>query len=195
MKTVATDQGLQAIPIKSAQWTVRTRNCLEQEFGEAGTLLALATTRAPRLLAIKNFGKKSLYEVREVLSGYGRALLDEEPPDSLDPIQRQLRDIRVEGERLAAANQELRERVQVKNKELEATKNELRALKERSSRTLLLHDKVDAMRQELKSMEDKHDRLCDVIWPVVEFVHGLSRTAKRLVSMDTALTSKKVGTK
>lgn len=66
------------IPIKDLEFSVRSRNCLEQE--NMRTLGELATKRASELLAIKNFGKKSLYEVREKLAQYGLSLKDEDGP-------------------------------------------------------------------------------------------------------------------
>ena len=66
------------IPIKDLEFSVRSRNCLEQE--NMRTLGELACKRASELLAIKNFGKKSLYEVREKLAQYGLSLKDEEGP-------------------------------------------------------------------------------------------------------------------
>jgi DNA-directed RNA polymerase subunit alpha len=66
------------IPIKDLEFSVRSRNCLEQE--NMRTLGELADKRASELLAIKNFGKKSLYEVREKLAQYGLSLKDEEGP-------------------------------------------------------------------------------------------------------------------
>jgi DNA-directed RNA polymerase subunit alpha len=66
------------IPIKDLEFSVRSRNCLEQE--NMRTLGELAEKRASELLAIKNFGKKSLYEVREKLAQYGLSLKDEEGP-------------------------------------------------------------------------------------------------------------------
>ena len=51
-------------------------NCLQQE--NIRTLGELAQKRASDLLAIKNFGKKSLYEIREKLAQYGLSLKDDE---------------------------------------------------------------------------------------------------------------------
>lgn len=64
------------IPIKDLEFSVRSRNCLEQE--NIRTLGELGKKRASELLAIKNFGKKSLHEIREKLSQYGLSLRDEE---------------------------------------------------------------------------------------------------------------------
>lgn len=66
------------IPIKDLEFSVRSRNCLEQE--NMRTLGELAQKTASELLAIKNFGKKSLYEVREKLAQYGLSLKNEEGP-------------------------------------------------------------------------------------------------------------------
>lgn len=63
------------ISIKELEFSVRSRNCLEQE--NIQTLGELATKRASDLLAIKNFGKKSLFEIREKLQQYGLHLKDE----------------------------------------------------------------------------------------------------------------------
>jgi DNA-directed RNA polymerase subunit alpha len=64
------------ISIKELEFSVRSRNCLEQE--NIRTLGELAQKRASELLAIKNFGKKSLYEIREKLQQHGLSLKDEE---------------------------------------------------------------------------------------------------------------------
>jgi len=64
------------IPIKELEFSVRSLNCLQQE--NIRTLGELAQKRASDLLAIKNFGKKSLYEIREKLAQYGLSLKDEE---------------------------------------------------------------------------------------------------------------------
>jgi DNA-directed RNA polymerase subunit alpha len=64
------------ISIKELEFSVRSLNCLQQE--NIRTLGELATKRASDLLAIKNFGKKSLYEIREKLAQYGLSLKDEE---------------------------------------------------------------------------------------------------------------------
>jgi len=66
------------ISIKELEFSVRSRNCLEQE--NIRTLGELALKRASELLAIKNFGKKSLFEIREKLAQYGLSLKDEEAP-------------------------------------------------------------------------------------------------------------------
>ena len=64
------------IPIKELEFSVRSLNCLQQE--NIRTLGELALKRASDLLAIKNFGKKSLYEIRDKLAQYGLSLKDEE---------------------------------------------------------------------------------------------------------------------
>ena len=64
------------IPIKELEFSVRSLNCLQQE--NIRTLGELAMKRASDLLAIKNFGKKSLYEIREKLAQYSLSLKDEE---------------------------------------------------------------------------------------------------------------------
>ncbi|MBI3039020.1 DNA-directed RNA polymerase subunit alpha [bacterium] len=64
------------IPIKDLEFSVRSRNCLKkagiQFLGE------LVTKRAMELLEIKNFGKKSLKEIREKLRQYSMFLNGEE---------------------------------------------------------------------------------------------------------------------
>ncbi len=64
------------IPIKDLEFSVRSLNCLQQE--NIRTLGELAQKRASDLLAIKNFGKKSLYEIREKLAQYGLSLRDDD---------------------------------------------------------------------------------------------------------------------
>lgn len=67
------------ISIKELEFSVRSRNCLEQE--NIRTLGELAMKRASELLAIKNFGKKSLNEIRDKLAQYGLSLADEDVAD------------------------------------------------------------------------------------------------------------------
>ena len=64
------------VSIKELEFSVRSRNCLEQE--GIKTLGELAGKRASELLAIKNFGKKSLTEIRDKLKEFGLTLKDEE---------------------------------------------------------------------------------------------------------------------
>lgn len=64
------------IAIKDLEFSVRSRNCLEQE--NIRTLGELAQKRAADLLAIKNFGKKSLVEIRDKLKQHGLGLKDDE---------------------------------------------------------------------------------------------------------------------
>ncbi len=64
------------IAIKDLEFSVRSRNCLEQE--NIRTLGELGTKKASELLAIKNFGKKSLFEIREKLNQHGLGLKDDE---------------------------------------------------------------------------------------------------------------------
>jgi DNA-directed RNA polymerase subunit alpha len=64
------------IPIKELEFSVRSLNCLQQE--NIRTLGELAQKNAADLLVIKNFGKKSLYEIRDKLAQYGLTLKDEE---------------------------------------------------------------------------------------------------------------------
>lgn len=64
------------ILIKDLEFSVRSRNCLEQE--NIVTLGELTDKSAAELLAIKNFGKKSLTEIREKLGQFNLSLRDEE---------------------------------------------------------------------------------------------------------------------
>lgn len=66
------------IPIKDIEFSVRSRNCLKRT--EIKTLGDLARMSAAELLEIKNFGMKSLNEVKEKLDQYGLGLRDETLP-------------------------------------------------------------------------------------------------------------------
>lgn len=63
------------IPIKDLEFSVRSRNCLEM--GNIKTLGQLAEVSIDELMQIKNFGKKSLTEIREKLAQYGLKLKDD----------------------------------------------------------------------------------------------------------------------
>lgn len=63
------------ITIKDLEFSVRSRNCLE--IGNIKTLGQLADISIEELMQIKNFGKKSLTEIREKLSQYGLKLKDD----------------------------------------------------------------------------------------------------------------------
>jgi DNA-directed RNA polymerase subunit alpha len=63
------------ILIKDLEFSVRSRNCLEM--GNIKTLGQLADVSIDELMQIKNFGKKSLTEIREKLSQYGLKLKDD----------------------------------------------------------------------------------------------------------------------
>lgn len=69
-------RGHHDILIKDLEFSVRSRNCLKK----AGihTLGELVNKRTPELLEIKNFGKKSLKEVREKLAQFNLALPDDD---------------------------------------------------------------------------------------------------------------------
>jgi DNA-directed RNA polymerase subunit alpha len=63
------------ILIKDLEFSVRSRNCLEM--GNIKTLGQLADVSMDELMQIKNFGRKSLTEIREKLSQYGLKLKDD----------------------------------------------------------------------------------------------------------------------
>ncbi len=71
------------IPIKDVEFSVRSRNCLKRT--SIKTIGELATKSASELLEIKNFGQKSLNEIREKLRQYGLGLKDD-PPNVLDGV-------------------------------------------------------------------------------------------------------------
>lgn len=70
------------IPIKELEFSVRSRNCLKR--GNIKSLGDLTRMRASDLLQIKNFGKKSLVEIREKLANYGLALKGEKIEDNIE---------------------------------------------------------------------------------------------------------------
>jgi DNA-directed RNA polymerase subunit alpha len=63
------------IPIKDVEFSVRSRNCLKRT--NIQTIGELAMLSATELLEIKNFGVKSLTEIREKLQQYGLSLKDD----------------------------------------------------------------------------------------------------------------------
>jgi len=63
------------ITIKDLEFSVRSRNCLE--IANIKTLGQLAEVSIDELMQIKNFGKKSLTEIREKLGQYGLKLKDD----------------------------------------------------------------------------------------------------------------------
>ncbi len=65
------------IPIKDVEFSVRSRNCLKRT--SIKTLGDLAKKSASELLEIKNFGQKSLNEIREKLAQYNLGLKDDPP--------------------------------------------------------------------------------------------------------------------
>ena len=75
-------KGYHDILIKDLEFTVRSRNCLKK----AGihTLGELVGKKTPELLEIKNFGKKSLKEVREKLNQFSLALQDDDEDLDID---------------------------------------------------------------------------------------------------------------
>ncbi len=75
----APQKGNHDILIKDLEFSVRSRNCLKK--AEIHTLGELASKKASFLLDIKNFGKKSLAEVREKLAQFNLSLPDDEESD------------------------------------------------------------------------------------------------------------------
>jgi len=78
------------IPIRELEFSVRARNCLKRANIKA--LGELTKMTAQDLMAIKNFGKKSLTEIREKLRQYGLCLKGEEDTleDNQGPIDDEL---------------------------------------------------------------------------------------------------------
>jgi DNA-directed RNA polymerase subunit alpha len=66
------------IPIKDIEFSVRSRNCLKRT--DIKTIGDLASKTAAELLSIKNFGMKSLNEVKDKLAQFGLSLRDETIP-------------------------------------------------------------------------------------------------------------------
>ena len=75
-KQEPTQKGNTEILIKDLEFSVRSRNCLKR----AGiqTLGELVNKKVSELLEIKNFGKKSLKEVREKLAQFNMQLPDDD---------------------------------------------------------------------------------------------------------------------
>jgi len=67
------------IPIKDIEFSVRSRNCLKRT--DIKSIGDLAAKTAAELLEIKNFGMKSLNEVKDKLSQFNLGLSDETIPD------------------------------------------------------------------------------------------------------------------
>jgi DNA-directed RNA polymerase subunit alpha len=80
--TDAADIADLAMPIEELDLTVRSYNCLKREgIHTVGELVARSEAD---LLDIRNFGAKSIDEVKAKLAGMGLALKDS-PPDSTRP--------------------------------------------------------------------------------------------------------------
>lgn len=72
-----------ALPIEELELTVRSYNCLKREgIHSVGELVARSEAD---LLDIRNFGAKSIDEVKAKLAGMGLALKDSPAPDSTRP--------------------------------------------------------------------------------------------------------------
>ncbi|MDD2624532.1 MAG: DNA-directed RNA polymerase subunit alpha C-terminal domain-containing protein, partial [Candidatus Riflebacteria bacterium] len=69
-------KGNHDILIKDLEFSVRSRNCLKK--ANIHTLGDLINKKVSDLLEIKNFGKKSLKEVREKLSQFNMGLPDDD---------------------------------------------------------------------------------------------------------------------
>ena len=67
------------IPIEDVDFSVRTFNCLKKE--NINTLGELVSRTEEELLAIRNFGKRSLEEVLERLNSYDLELLETRAPE------------------------------------------------------------------------------------------------------------------
>lgn len=64
------------IQVKDLEFSVRARNCLKR--ANIKSLGELTDLTVADLLAIKNFGKKSLTEIREKLAQFGLSLKGED---------------------------------------------------------------------------------------------------------------------
>ena len=72
-----------ALPVEELNLTVRSYNCLKRE--GIHTVGELVSRSEADLLDIRNFGSKSITEVKETLAGLGLALRDSHP--GFDPLQ------------------------------------------------------------------------------------------------------------
>ena len=75
-KSEPVQKGNAEILIKDLEFSVRSRNCLKR--AGIATLGELVTKKVSELLEIKNFGKKSLKEVREKLAQFNMQLPDDD---------------------------------------------------------------------------------------------------------------------
>lgn len=73
------------ISINDVEMTIRVRNCLKLISIE--TLQDLAAKSPEELLQIKNFGRKSLNELRKVLQNYGLTLSGDRPDQRYDDVE------------------------------------------------------------------------------------------------------------
>lgn len=64
------------VPVRELEFSVRSRNCLKR--ANIKTLGQLTDMSADDLLSIKNFGRKSLYEIRDKLKQFNLSLKGEE---------------------------------------------------------------------------------------------------------------------
>ncbi|MBF0546425.1 MAG: DNA-directed RNA polymerase subunit alpha [Candidatus Riflebacteria bacterium] len=76
-KTPAPTRKHEDMLIKDLEFSVRSRNCLKK--AGINTLGDLINRKAPELLEIKNFGKKSLKEIREKLAQFNLVLPGDDP--------------------------------------------------------------------------------------------------------------------
>ena len=80
--------------IDELEWTVRSYNCLKN--ARIRTLVQLVANTEAELLKSKNFGRKSLNEIKEVLTGLGLRLgmRDDDGEDSAVPATRPNKPVR-----------------------------------------------------------------------------------------------------
>ncbi len=71
------------LPVEDLELSVRSYNCLKRE--GIHTVGELVARSEEDLLDIRNFGSKSIDEVKETLAGLGLALRDSQP--GFDPLQ------------------------------------------------------------------------------------------------------------
>jgi DNA-directed RNA polymerase subunit alpha len=95
MDSMYPDKILQPQPpearIEELDFSVRTYNCLKKE--NILTIADLVKKTEPELTAIRNFGAKSLNEVKEKLKQFGLALADAAPPGGEVPVATTLVDL------------------------------------------------------------------------------------------------------